>query len=171
MDITFKVEGAVEFEEMLSQMQEDFGPKDSQKILNKAVKESMKPILSLAQQLVPKDTGALAASLRIEARKPTGKDKRSKYVEPTDIVISTVTTAPGHVLAKTKFHNLHNKSSKIKQVGIASDARAVANEFGTAKMAAHPFMRPAMEGAGGSAVGILTEQLRVALEKYKSKKR
>jgi HK97 gp10 family phage protein len=69
-------------------------------------------------------------------------------------------------LAKKKFMNV--KSGKIQQ-GIDSDARAIANEFGTAKMPAKPFMRPAMESQGGNVVGSLSSSLKEVLQKYRAK--
>jgi len=165
--VTFKIEGMKEFENLVKEIQEDFGEKDQKKILNKAVRKSMQSVLNTAKVRAPVDTGALQASLRLEVRKPSRKDKRSKYVEPTDIVIGNVTTAPGNVLAKKRFMNV--KSGKIQQ-GIESDARAIANEFGTAKMPANPFLRPAMESQAGSVVNSLADSLGSVLTKYRSKK-
>jgi len=164
--ISIQFEGIEEFTQLLNEIKDDFSEKDSKKILNNAVKLAMKPVLDKAQSLVPIDTGALRASLRIEARKPTGRDKRSIYVNPTDVVIGTVTTAPGNVLKKKKFVN--QKTGK-KETGIASDARAVANEFGTAKISAKPFMRPAMETSTQPVLNSLSQSLKVALEKYHAK--
>jgi len=161
--------GALEFKEMLDGMRNDFGVEDTRRILVQAVRKSMQPVLATSKALVRKDTGALEASLRIEARKPTTKDKRSVYVHPNDTVIATVTTAPPKVLAKKAFHNLKNKKSKIKQVGIESDMRAIANEFGTGKMAAKPFLRPAMESNSEIVVNSLFSSLITQLEKYKSR--
>jgi HK97 gp10 family phage protein len=163
---TVRFEGIEEFTQLLNEIKDDFSEKDSKKILNNAVKLAMKPVLEKAQNLVPVDTGGLRASLRIEARKPTNRDKRSLYVNPTDVVIGTVTTAPGSVLKKKKFVN--QKTGK-KEVGIASDARAVANEFGTAKMAGKPFMRPAMETTTQPVLNSLSMSLKTALEKYQAK--
>ncbi len=165
--VTFKVEGMKEFEQLLKEIQSDFGEKDTKKILNQAVKKSMGNVLATAKNLVPVDTGALRASLRLEVRKPTRKDKRSKYVENSDIVIGNVTTAPGNVLARTKFTNVKTGQ---KQKGIKSDARAIVNEFGTAKQPARPYLRPAMETQSPTVVSSLASSLRMALEKYRSKK-
>lgn len=159
--------GFAEFEEVMKDMRNDFDEKDQKRILTNAVRSAMKPVLGKAQALVPVDTGALRASLRIEARKPTRKDRKSIYVSPTDVAIATVTTAPGKVLAKKRFIN--QRTGK-KQVGIASDARAIANEFGTGKMSAKPFMRPALESSTGVVVSDLADQLRTAITKYKSRK-
>ena len=163
---TVKFEGIQEFTQMLDQIKDDFSEKDSKKILNNAVKLAMQPVLSKAQSLVPVDTGALRASLRIEARKPTNRDKRSIYVNPTDVVIGTVTTAPGSVLKKKKFVN---QRTGQQETGIKSDARAVANEFGTAKMPGKPFMRPAMETSTQPVLNSLAQSLKTALDKYRAK--
>lgn len=165
-NVTFKIEGVQEFEALIKQMQQDFGENDQKKILNKAVRKSMTPVLNTAKSLVPTDTGALRASLRLEVRKPSRRDRRSKYVSENDIVIGSVTTAPGNVLAKKSFKNM--RSGQI-QTGIKSDARAIANEFGTAKMPAKPYLRPALESQSGNVVNKLGQSLREVLEKYKAR--
>lgn len=162
-------EGFQEFDELLTSMIDDIGQKDARGVLRKAVKNAMEPVLLHAKFHAPNDTGALSASLQLEARKPSRKDKRSKYIDEGDTVISAVTTAPGWKLAKTKFHNRYNKKSGIQQVGIKSDARAVAMEFGTANVAAQPFMRPAMESNATGVLNLLSNELKSELERYKAR--
>lgn len=167
---SFHVNGIPEFTELLREMKEDLGPRDAKNILNRAVRQAMKPVLYLAQTFAPVETGALRASLQIEARKPTSKDKRSMYVNPSDVVIGTVTTASGAKLARTKFMNqLAPAGNKIKQVGIASDARANVQEHGSYKMAAHPFLAPALEQGGKDAVELLGLSLQTALYRYQAR--
>jgi HK97 gp10 family phage protein len=165
--VSVQFTGVKEFEELLGEMQDDFGVKDQKKILTAAVRKSMAPVLSKARQLAPIDTGALRASLRIEARKPSRRDRKSMYVNPSDVVIGTVTTASGKQLAKKKFTNIKTGQ---KQIGIESDGRAIANEFGTAKIAAKPYMRPALETTTASVLTELGDNLRAQLIKYKSRK-
>jgi len=158
--------GHRELHEVFKELYYNFGPRDQSLILRKSVREAMSPVLAQAKALVPRDTGALAASLQIEARNPTGKDKRSKYIDPSDTVIGIVTTAPGKKLAKMKFKNLKTKS---KQTGVRSDARATAVEFGTKNMAATPFLRPALEGQAGAVLNILSTLIEQNMRKYKSR--
>jgi HK97 gp10 family phage protein len=165
--VSVQFTGVKEFEELLNEMQDDFGVKDQKKILTAAVRKSMSPVLSKARQLAPIDTGGLRASLRIEARKPSRRDKKSIYVNPGDVVIGTVTTASGKQLAKKKFTNVKTGQ---KQIGIESDGRAIANEFGTAHVAAKPYMRPALETTTASVLTELGDNLRAQLIKYKSRK-
>ena len=166
VNTTIKFVGFEELKDVFQQLSDNFGPKDNQAILRKSVRQSMLPVLATAVALVPHDTGALAASLQVESRKPTGRDIASKYIGATDTVIGLVTTAPGKKLAKTTFKN---KKTGKKQVGIESDMRAAAVEFGTAKMAATPFLRPALEGQATVVVYRLASIIQENINKFKSK--
>ena len=153
MKTSMKLEGLAEVSNILQELENEIGDKAARsKILVPAVREAMKPVLEAAKNMAPKDTGGLVRSLRIEARRPNKKDYRSKYVNQSDTVIATVTTAPGKVLAKK---------------GIKSDARAIAQEFGTAKMAAKPYMRPALEANYPSVVDSLKKILLRRIEKFR----
>ena len=165
--VKIKFTGVFELEQLLDEMQDDFGEKDQKKILTTAIRKSMVPVLNKARQLAPVDTGALRASLRIQARKPSRKDKRSIYVNQNDVVIGSVTTASGKQLAKKKFTNVKTGQ---KQVGIESDARAIVNEFGTAKVAAKPYMRSSLETSTSAVLSELSTNLAIQLTKYKSRK-
>lgn len=167
ISFTVGIVGAKELREVMSTLTQDFGPNDAKNILRGAVRQAMKPALESARAAAPVDTGGLKASLRIEAKKPSRKDKRSKYINENDVVIATVTTAPGNVLAKTKFFN---ERTKAKQLGIESDARAVAMEFGTANVAPRPYLRAALESNAGVIVNDLSNQIKVSINKYTAKK-
>lgn len=158
--------GAEELSAVLKDLVDDFGPKDSKKILVSAVRQAMRPALETAKANAPVDTGALRASLRIEAKKPNRKDKASKYIEEGDVVIATVTTAPGNVLAKRSFVN--QRTGK-RQKGITSDARAIAMEFGTAEVSPKPFLRSSLESNSGNIVNDLSTQIKTAIDKYKAR--
>lgn len=168
-------EGFQELEDVFAEIDRDLGEKDAKRIIRTGIKKALKPVLNDAKVEALKDTGALAASLQIEARKPTGKDRKSRYVSYTDKFIGAVTTASGAKLAKTAFVNLRspeahkNHKEAIKQVGIKSDARAIAVEFGTANMAGKPFLRPALESNQSVVVSELADHLRTALSKYKAR--
>ena len=164
--VKVEFEGWAETTELFKQISNDFGEKDASNIMRNAVRLSMKTVLEKARSLVSKDTGALAASLQVEARKPGKKDFRSKYIFPGDVVIGAVTTASGKKLAKLKFNNIKTGQ---KQVGTKSDARAMVLEFGTANMSPRPYLRPALESSAAQVTGILGKSLGVALEKYKAK--
>ena len=171
--IDFGWEGFKEFDDLLTQMVNDFGYKDARRILTRSVRRAMKPVLEQAKLFAPVDTGALERLLWLEARKPTNRDKRSKYVDRTDAVIATVTTPPGTKLAKMKHYNYSEsfkKKADITTTGIKSDMRAIAQEFGTAKTPAKPYLRPALERNHQSVVDSLGSMLGIELEKYKAPK-
>lgn len=176
----FRIEGVEELTQVFKELQEDFGYKDSKRIIINGIKKALEPTLIMAKAEVSKHTGALAASLQIEARRVTSKDKGSKYVEPQDDFIGAVTTASGKKLKSLQFVNLRStheiykpkkgKGAAIKQVGMESDGRAAALEFGTAKMGARPFLRMSLEGTKTVVTDSLGESIRMALEKYQARK-
>lgn len=176
--VSFKVEGVEELNEVFNEIVNDFSAKDSKKILVNAVRSAMSPVKTQATMSAPVDTGGLRASLRIEARKPNSKDRRSTYYNSGQVVIALVSTAPGNVLAKTKFLNMKSgeknigasKNNQILQVGIKSDARANVQEFGSYKMPAHPYLRSSLESQSQNVTNGLGSNLAVALNKYKAKK-
>jgi HK97 gp10 family phage protein len=155
--VTIKLEGIGPIADVLKEISNEIGDKKTQsKILVPAVREAMKPVLAMAKANAPKDTGALERSLIIEARRPTRRDRRSKYVTETDTVIAAVTTASGKKLAK---------------MGIESDARAIAQEFGSARNTAHPYLRPALESMAQSTVNTLSGILARRIEQFKAKQK
>ena len=176
--VKVEFEGFKETEDLFKQIQSDFGLKDASNIMRNAVRRSMKPVLETARTLALKDTGALAASLQIETRIPSRKDRNSKYITREDSVIGLVTTASGKKLSKRKFTNIKtgeketfttiNKTVKGKDI-ISNDQRASAVEFGTAKVDGKPFLRPALESSAASVAGSLGETLKFSLEKYKAR--
>lgn len=162
------VTGAEELLAAVVQLQTDFGEKDAKQIMSKAARKAMLPALQTAKRLAydGRDyaTGELAASLQIEARRPTRRDKRSKYVSPTDVVVAVITTAPKSKLVKIRKKILQASAKRsgksFNATGFDStihkfDARAIAQEFGTAKIAARPYLRPAMEANAQAIVSIL----------------
>lgn len=180
MGVKFVIEGAKETLASLTLFQEQFGDKDGKsKVLIPAVKEAMKPVLAMSKALSPKDTGALDRSLYITARRPTRKDMKSRYVLPTDSVISLVSSRPIPKKLKQQFHAKYGtlKDSEYKkakrkfynEAGVMHDARAIANEFGTAKMSAQPFLRVSLESQAQAVASRLNALIKQKMEAYKAK--
>jgi hypothetical protein len=104
---------------------------------------------------------------------------KSRYVLPTDSAIALVTTKPIPKKLKTAFHaaNSNLKGAEYKkarknyyqEAGAFYDARAIANEFGTAKMSAKPFMRVSLESQQQTVASSLGRILAQNIEKYKAK--
>jgi HK97 gp10 family phage protein len=180
MSVKFAVNGLKETLDAFKEFQEQFGDKDSKsKVLIPAVRDAMKPVLAMAKALSPKDTGALDRSMYITARRPTRKDMKSRYITPKDSVISLVSSRPIPKKLKQQFNaefgslkGKEYKKAKRKfygEQGIMADARAIANEFGTAKMSAKPFLRISLESQAQMVASQLGMILKQKMDSYKAK--
>jgi HK97 gp10 family phage protein len=170
----FAINGLTETLEIFKLLEEEIGDKTARsKFLIPSVRQAMKPVLDKAKSLVPIDTSLLRKSLMIVARRPTRNDKRSIYVSKNDSVIAMVTTKP--ISKKLKKQSVGLSRSERKRFYATQntiyDARAVSNEFGTAKMAAQPFMRTSLESQASIVSASLGEILRQKIEQYRSKKK
>lgn len=181
MATTFEVKGLKETLEVFEQLRNEIGDKQStSKVLIPAVREAMKPVLAMAKAIAPEgDTHLLRDSLYITARRPSGKDKQSRYVKYQDSVISLVSTRPIPKSLKNKFKASHGnlKGAEYKRArkayfaeqGYLADGRAAANEFGTAKMSAQPFLRTSLESQAQAVSATLGQILKQKIEQYRSK--
>lgn len=163
-----KYSGFSDLEKLLLKMANDFGVKDTQKnVLVPAAKNAFGIVFNAAKNnLIPGhgyDTGQLKRTLRVNARAVKGKDLRSKYINVGDVVIAYVSAK----LNKTYAKNL-SKKGKLIGTGDISDARAIAVEFGTAKMPAKPYLRPAIESNYQAVTAKLSSELKKKLESYKA---
>lgn len=181
--VTYKIEGLKDVLAAFGELAADIGDKKAQSsILVPAAREAMKPVLEMARLNAPKDTGDLARTMQIEARRPTKRDIRSKYINEKDSVIALVTTKAFPKKLKKQFYEqnaalyetdkaAYNRKLKEakRQVGVLSDARAIAQEFGTARNGAKPFLRPALESQADQTAKRLGEILARRMNKYRIK--
>lgn len=125
---TVKLEGFAELEQQLREMADGFrGDLVTRNTLVPAAKAAMQTVLNSAQTMAkegekPRDANNpfhMKDTIRLDARIPGEKDKRSDYVNDTDAAIAIVS--------------------------VKKSAVSLANEFGTAKMSAQPFLRPALQ--------------------------
>jgi len=180
MGVTVKLEGIGNVYQAFEQLAAEIGDKKAtSKVLVPSVREAMKPVLAQAQANAPMDTGGLKLSLLIEARRPTKRDRRSKYITQNDTVIASVTTASGKKLAKMsegiglvrarkrliKLGASEQQASEF--MGIESDARAMSQEFGTSRHGAQPYLRPAIEGMAQQTVDTLGRVLGRRIQQFK----
>jgi hypothetical protein len=183
--VTYKIEGLKDVLAAFEELAADIGDKKARsRILVPAAREAMKPVLTMARMNAPKDTGDLARTMQIEARRPTRKDMRSKYITEKDTVIALVTTKAFPKKLKKEFYEKNAELYKTdkaqynrdlkerkKQVGVLSDARAIAQEFGTARNGAQPYLRPALESQADQTAKRLGEILARRISKYRIKNR
>ena len=188
MRASFNIVGLKDVLAAFNNLADQIGDKKAtSKILVPAMREAMQPVLNEAVSRAPVDTGGLRLSLQIEARRPTRRDKRSRYISETDTVIAAVTTASGEKLAKmSEGKGLVKAKRRLASMGgdahvnaylahnykgIKSDARAIAQEFGSAHNAAHPFLRTSMEGQAQQTAKRLGEIIGRRLLQYKAKQK
>lgn len=176
----FKVEGIKETLDVFQQLADEIGDKKANsKVLRPALKEAMKPVLYTAKMLAPRDTHKLADSLISYVKRPTSKDKKSKYISASDTMVAFVEVKPISARERKEFR--YTKASLAKKginvtakkfyegKGRFYDARAVANEFGTAKRGAKPFLRPAMESQASNVVELLALLINQKIRQFRSK--
>jgi HK97 gp10 family phage protein len=133
----------------------------AQKALATALRDQFKAVIERAKQLVPKDTGALAASISLAVVKPKSGET---------------------VVAVGLWFN--DKAAPIKQARIAAAAFGEAQlgtlppsrywhfiELGTVKVAAHPFARPALDSNAQTMLDGLKDELTGAIQKAVASKR
>jgi len=116
--------------------------------LTKAVKVSLTSAYSTAYSLAKlgppnKENIHMKETLRIDARIPNAKDKMSYFVNEGDVVIGILS--------------------------VKKSAVSLANEFGTSKMAANPFLRPALQENAEAGLTELKSQLAVRIPDYAKK--
>lgn len=180
--VTIKLEGIGNVMNAFEQLADEIGDKKARsKVLIPAARAAMKPVLDSAQQKAPVETGALRLLLQVEARRPTNRDRRSKYINKSDTVIAVVTTASGKKMqAMSEGKGLQRTRKRLTKMGATaeeaasfmgfkSDARAIAQEFGTASTPSHPYLRPALESQSQSTVERLADELRKYIERFRAK--
>lgn len=117
-----------------------FEPKLARKVIRKALREAAKPVLAAAKANVPVDEGDLKKSLKVKALK---KRKKGTYT-------IQVATSDGWF-----------KGDQFYGAFL---------EFGTSKMAARPFIRPAYDSQEGVAGKIIMQHLRKGIEQIGAEK-
>lgn len=181
--VTIKLQGIGNVMQAFDELSAEIGDKKARsKVLIPAARAAMKPVLSLAQQKAPVDTGTLRLLLQVEARRPTSRDRRSKYITQSDTVIALVTTASGKKMkAMSEGKGLARARKRLLKMGASaeeaasfmgfkSDARAIAQEFGTASNPSQPYLRPALESQAQSTVDRLAEELAKYINRFRTRK-
>lgn len=177
------VYGAEELAYLLEQISKDYGVESADKnVLIPAAKDAMKIVLESAKsKLVPGhgyDTGQLQRTLRVDARLARSKDRRSKYVSETDLVIAQVSAlinkqgndvSDGRAMFVEYGTKNHNKTIKTPKGLSKRGITAMQREFGTVRMAARPYLRPALEENQNKVVDKLKINIQKQIQKYKAK--
>ncbi len=124
------------------------------KALAQAARKAFAPVLEAARAMVPKYSGALAASLKIAVKKPKGG---GDLVVAVGIKISggPKDSAGGALLGKEELPPVR---------------RWHFIELGTAHMAAHPYLRPALHSNASAVIDQLKVEISKSIQKALKKK-
>lgn len=143
--VDFRLEG---FEELEKALVEEFPKATSKNILKRAGINAMMQIEARAKELAPKEEGALAASIATKPVKAKRQAGSARFEAQNGITIATGPT-----------------SRKPDGPG----GNAAWQEFGTVKMAANPFMRPAIDGQAEAVIGDVRTELALQIEKARKR--
>lgn len=110
------------------------GDKITKKYLRAALRKVAKPMARLAKQLAPVDSGALEESIRVKAIRRTR----------TGIGVRVTTSASDNEYSGETFY-------------------APMQEFGTAKMAASPYLRPAFDQLREASIKSVADDMAAAI--------
>lgn len=181
--------GFGDFKALMKEISDDMGVAKSQNnILIPAARSAMKIVLAAAKEnLKPGhgyDTGQLQRTLVVGARATKKKDWRSRYVTSDDIVIATVSSkltkkfvggvnigdvSDGRAIF-TEYGTKNKNTDIKKEKGMSKRAHLeMQREFGSVRMAARPYLRPALENNKEAVVQKLGTEIARILQKYRSK--
>jgi len=150
INIDIKLTGFAEFDELMTQLGNDFGYAESaKKVLVPAMRKAVQPIKDSILPLVPydeksKDYWHLRDSLIAYARQPKDTDKRSKYIHEDTAVVGIVSV----------------KKNKV----------AISQEFGNARVPAKPYLRNGLARGSIKAINTFGKELGERIIKYRAKK-
>jgi len=147
--VGFKLSG---MEDLQSQLLE-LGAETGVKALAAAARKAFAPVLAAAQSMVPAYSGALRASLKLAVKKP--KSGGDTVVMVGLRISGAKDSAGGALLGKDE---------------LPPERRWHFVEFGTAKMAAHPFLRPALDQNAGAVLDSLKVELQKSIAKALKKR-
>lgn len=124
------------------------------KTLAAAARKAFKPVLDDAKAMVPVDSGELRDSLKLSVVKPKGGD----LTVVVGIRIGKGTGAKQARLAAAAFGEGQSR-------GLPPAARWHFIELGTAELAPHPFLRPALDHNAGAVLEALKTEIAKGIAK------
>jgi HK97 gp10 family phage protein len=144
-----QLEGFAELEQQLLQLAKAYrADAVARNTLAKAAERAMVPVLQQATAMAPFDEQSdgpihMKYTIRLDARIPNNRDMQSDYVSETDAAIAVVS--------------------------VKKSAVSLAQEFGTRKIPAQPFMRPSLERNRQQVLEILKRELARVIPEYAAK--
>jgi len=158
--VTVKIIGLDQLQQRLEKLPRDV----SKNILKSALKETAKELRSRIVAAAPKDTGFLSKHFNIGFKFIKGELAATASVGPSARAVYPSTRESG----KTRREQGVGTGQNAKKGGYIP-AKSVARflEYGTSKMSAKPFIRPAFESFKDAALFMITEKLKVYINNWK----
>lgn len=146
--LTSQVEGFDELFKTMDELALEIGQAKTDRIWKKALGYAMSPVLAQVKASAPRNSGQLAEHIYMKTQRPTSRDKSSASYRG-EVFMCRVSSGP------KRMEDVENVSigkggkervyRKIKPIGLAM-------EFGTAEIAARPFIRPALASNVGTVI-------------------
>lgn len=156
MKTTLKVEGLAELQKGLEQ----FKKSTQTGVLNRVLKRAAKPIEAAAKANAPVDSGELRDSITTEVvRQNAGKAAFA------DAMRSGASRAEAGQAARAANRAAAGRGASATVRVRATAPQSVFNEWGTRKMAAQPFLGPALRHNENGAVRSIAADLKSEIEK------
>jgi HK97 gp10 family phage protein len=157
---TFKVEGMEELFAQLNNLKQEIGKQKTDRIWREVVTRAAEPILAEVKASAPKDSGQLADRIYMRVRRPKARDKNGKYYLGEEY-FARIIASP--LRDDTRQHFVLNRRGKLQAVWRNKKPVAVSQEFGNARVAAQPFMRPGLMRARSQSVKIMGDILKLKI--------
>lgn len=162
-----RVEGLKELEAQFARL----SASASKAAARRAAIKAMEPMRVLAERLAPKDTGQLAASIEVSA-KATGAGAQAGKSAYAKVMRAGGSKAEARSALQSASAEAARSAPNIELfMGPArgktkqESIKQIAQEFGTAKMAASPYMRPAWDQDHAALLKRVIDNLRQELDK------
>lgn len=152
LNVNYRTEGFDGLEEALKQLGNDFGyGVGAKKVLVPAVRDAMRPCLTTARAFIlagpyneeNHTSKHLVDTLKLNARQPNGKDKKSAYIDMDDVAMA--------------------------MVSVYTDDRGMSQEFGNARVPAQPYLRRSLEFSASACIDQLEMILGRKIQDYRAK--
>ncbi len=137
----FKVSGFEELYKAMDDLAEEIGKAKTDRIWKRALGYAMEPVLERVRANAPVDSGQLQDHVYMKAHRPQGRDKQSSSFQG-EVMMARVSVSPKR--DDSVERTVLNKRGNFQTYGLHRPV-ALAQEFGNAKQAARPFIRPALE--------------------------
>lgn len=170
MKIKFDTTG---FDELENILVNELPKATAKSVLRRAAIKAMAPVEARAKQLVPKDTGALAASITTKVVKAKRQRGSVKYERSSGVAVRTGPTMGDYRPLKTPVAYVSKgvRAGKFRdyQIGSATGIYGWFVEYGTKDTAPQPYMRPAIDGQSEKVIASVGKTLADEIKKARKR--